>query len=265
MNYWRMSFRCGTGGYEMWEKCFNEEVAAITYYPLTKIDLSKYPQFEPRQKWQKLAPAQYASLKRFVYEFKKNDIIFVKKGPYIVGKGRISGNYKFDKNSTIICPNHEPWHHCVPVKWDLVFIPIRLLLGAEQYTVYPLNYSKVELIQKAQSEEKGKVQILEGEEGAVSMAEIKFRKRNRALISAKKLNSNGCCEACGFNYQEFFKGVKKDHLVAHHKYPIGLREKPEVTKLEDIALVCSNCHTVIHSETPIISLTRLKKMVKKDI
>ncbi len=32
MNYWRMAFRIGDRGYEMWQDCYNRGIAAIGYY-----------------------------------------------------------------------------------------------------------------------------------------------------------------------------------------------------------------------------------------
>ena len=266
MNYWRMSFRCGNRGYEMWEKCLSEEVAAITYTPFLYTDLSKHNHFEPNNKWKALAAAQYASLRRFVYEIKRDDVIFVKRGKYIYGKGVVSGKYKFVRNTNLICPNgKEPWCHHMPVKWEKDFMPIKLSLGAEQFTVKSLDLSQVNLILKQEEEAKKQDKKFEVSEGEKYEAEVTFRKRNRAIIEAKKLNSNGNCEVCGFNYSKFFKGFTKNHLVAHHLFPIALRKKSNITKLDDIALVCSNCHTAIHSENPMLRIDSLRRKLNRNI
>jgi predicted HNH restriction endonuclease len=259
-----MAFRCGKGGYEMWEKCLDLGVAAITYGPLTDIDLSKYGKFEPRKYWKDLAPAQKVSLKRFAYKFKVGDIIYTKKGTMIVGRGIVSGKYRFVKNTTLSCPNNkEYWHHQIPVKWENDFIPIKILLGAEQFTVVPLDTSQVNSIFKEVTKAKKIEKINEVNEGNKYKKEVTFRKRNRAIIEAKKLNSDGTCEVCKFNFSKFYKGISKNHLVAHHLYPFALRNKARITRIEDIALVCSNCHFTIHSENPIIGIKVLSERVIK--
>jgi hypothetical protein len=98
MKTWRMSFRCGDRGFKMWSRCFELGVAAITYRPLARVDLSKYPQGEPKDLWAKLQPSQSASLKRIAYEMKKGDVIYVKEGPMIVSRGVVTGPYKFDSS-----------------------------------------------------------------------------------------------------------------------------------------------------------------------
>lgn len=263
MNYWRMSFRCGIRGFEMFEYCINEKVAAITYFPLDQTDLSQYSYLEPRDLWKQLKPTQQKSLKRFAYEIKKGDIIYVKQGVHIVGRGIVNGKYLFTRETSIIDPNAKiPWCHHIPIRWDKEFIPIKLLLGAEQFTVKPLNASQVDLITQRQSEVKAAEEKFIALEGDKYKAEVTFRKRNRALIEAKKSNSDGNCEVCGFNFTKFYRGFSKYCLVAHHLNPIGNRETGSQTSIDDIALLCPNCHIAVHTEDPPMKLEKLKKRIK---
>jgi hypothetical protein len=43
MTVWRMSFRVGNQGYEMWPECLRLGAAGITYIPLAKTDPSRRP------------------------------------------------------------------------------------------------------------------------------------------------------------------------------------------------------------------------------
>jgi len=141
MTSWRMSFRVGTRGYEMWPHCRNLGIAAITYSALSTVDLSKHEQYEPRNRWSELAPSQKASLGRVAYEMTEGDVIYVKQGQHIVGKGIVQGAkgkpaYRFRLH--FLRPPVEgepPWLHQVPVAWQPDFPEIPLLLGAEQLTV----------------------------------------------------------------------------------------------------------------------------------
>ena len=154
MNHWRMSFRVGNHGYEMWPKCVRLGVAAITYYPLERTDLRVYPKFEPHKLWKQLAVSQKVSLRRVVYEMQGGDIIYVKKGPKIVGKGVIQGSpnrraYQFDSRFQITDPQGVPWAHQVRVDWAGEFPEIDILLGSEQYTVKNLTEQEVARIEEA--------------------------------------------------------------------------------------------------------------------
>lgn len=101
MNAWRMSFRAGTGGEEMWPHCHRLGVAVIEYGPVDDVDLSRYSPGEPRAAWSQLAPSQQASLRRFVYEMDVGDLIYVKQGPKIAGKGVVTSHYQFDKKNRV--------------------------------------------------------------------------------------------------------------------------------------------------------------------
>ena len=140
----------------MWPKCRELGVAAITYEPIEKIDLSKHRSGEPRRLWKKLAPAQSASLSRVAYEMKAGDVIFVKEGRQIVGKGIVTGSYTFDAKFRIVDPNGYVWPHQVPVDWEVGFPEVDLLLGAELFAVKPLSKANAEKILGLAAANKGK-------------------------------------------------------------------------------------------------------------
>jgi len=148
MATWRMAFRCGNRGPSLWSECFQLGVAAITYEPLARVDLSAHPEGEPKALWAKLAPTQKASLRRVAYEMKSGDVIYVKEGPKIISRGEVTGPYRFDSQFRIVDHEHGlPWAHHVPVKWQADFPEIRVLLGAEQVTVMPLGDADIEKVQ----------------------------------------------------------------------------------------------------------------------
>jgi hypothetical protein len=129
MTVWRMSFRCGYRGYEMWPHCRKLGVAAITYDPLADVDLSKYARDEPEELWAQLKASQKGSLRNVAYEMKPGDVIYVKQGLQIVGKGIVRGSYQFDYKRRLVDPYRNVWAHQVPVDWESDFEPIDILLA----------------------------------------------------------------------------------------------------------------------------------------
>jgi len=161
MTTWRMSFRVGNHGYEMWPQCLRLGVAAITYDPLSETDLSKYSKGEPKDLWERLEPTQKASLRRVVYEMKAGDVIYVKQGPKIIDKGIVKGPgkgnaYYFDSGFRLCEPNGTPWAHQVAVDWSTDFPEIRMLLGGEQVTVKELSPDEVRKVEEAAGALQGK-------------------------------------------------------------------------------------------------------------
>ena len=89
-----------------------------------------------------------------------------------------------------------------------------------------------------------------------------FKYRNRDLIAAKKAKSDYTCEICNFNFMSFYGPVGEQFIEAHHLQPIS--EGSRVSTVDDIILVCSNCHSMIHKKTPPYRIEDIKSMIKKD-
>lgn len=263
MTIWRMAFRVGPRGHEMWPLCLSLGVAAITYDPLVYTNLSKYSKYEPRNLWAKLKPTQKASLGRVAYRMKKGDIIYVKHGDKIICRGIVKDKYKFDSKQRIIDPNGTPWSHQVPVKWENNFPQVTILLGGEQVTVLELKQEQLEKLKVSLNKTKEANKLKEALEGEIIKGEALFRSRNRALIQAKKENSDYRCEVCGFNFYETYGNIGKDFIIAHHLKPLSTRRSPSKTTIDDIALLCANCHAMAHKGNSLLTLQELRKHFKK--
>jgi hypothetical protein len=96
-------------------------------------------------------------------------------------------------------------------------------------------------------------------EGDCHRAEAMFRSRNRKLIAEKKRLSQGKCTVCEFDFNATYQGLKRDLLVAHHAKPIGKRTKATRTMLEDIDVLCPNCHAAVHPQDPPLSAGQLRQ------
>lgn len=259
MTSWRMAFRDRDGGYEMWPQCLSLEVAAITYSPLTNVDLSKYPQGEPKQLWAKLFPSQKYSLRQIAYVMKKGDVIYAKQGSYIVGKGIVKGSYQFDATLSIVDSHDTQWAHQIPVKWQSNFVAVKISLGDQpRYTVRKLSESD---LSKLEAETKVMIRK-EALEGQAYRKEATFRRRNRALIQAKKANSDYCCEVCTFNFERTYGSIGREYIIAHHIEPLFKRSSQSKTELKDIALLCGNCHAIVHTKNPPLSPEQLRKLLR---
>ncbi|MGG5143871.1 MULTISPECIES: HNH endonuclease [Alcaligenes] len=103
---------------------------------------------------------------------------------------------------------------------------------------------------------------IQAEEGSVSLEEHLKRERNTALVKAKKANvlrATGrlACEACSFDFAVTYGEVGNDFCEVHHTKPLGSRNGSETTSLQDLAVLCSNCHSIIHRTKPMWSVAAL--------
>jgi hypothetical protein len=109
MAVWRMAFRDYTDGPSFWLQCQQRGVATITYNAVADIDFSQHPTDQPTPGWAGLQPAEKGCLRHFVRGMAAGDLIYVKEGPLIVGRGIVISNYQFNAADPIVVPGvHAP-------------------------------------------------------------------------------------------------------------------------------------------------------------
>ena len=85
----------------------------------------------------------------------------------------------------------------------------------------------------------------ESEEGKWFYAMHRFRERDRGLVQKKKASvTNPICECCKFDFSKTYPNLGDGFIECHHRIPINQGER--ITRLEDLALVCANCHRMLH-------------------
>jgi len=112
------------------------------------------------------------------------------------------------------------------------------------------------------------VDYAEAPEGRILTRIHRVRERDSKLRASKKasvLAATGKldCEACNFNFSVAYGDHGADFIEVHHLTP--LHELPEhtKTKLEDLALLCSNCHRMVHRQRQWLSLGELRALLKR--
>jgi len=74
------------------------------------------------------------------------------------------------------------------------------------------------------------------------------RSRNGALRQAALQAAHGTCAACAKNFASLLGGLGSAVLEVHHRRQLSSYEVPAVTSIEELAVVCANCHALIHSD-----------------
>lgn len=90
--------------------------------------------------------------------------------------------------------------------------------------------------------------------------------RNPKLVKRKKesvLRKMGSlkCEVCGFDFLKFYGELGEGYIECHHLVPLAELKVETTTKLSDLALVCANCHRMIHRGKPLLSIEELRSMI----
>lgn len=105
----------------------------------------------------------------------------------------------------------------------------------------------------------------EGEavEGRILFREHRVRERDPSLVRKRKvavLKAHGrlACEVCDLDFGERYGVLGTGFIEAHHTVPLALGSV-RVTKAEDLALVCANCHRMIHRARPMLTVEQLRE------
>lgn len=93
------------------------------------------------------------------------------------------------------------------------------------------------------------------------------RERDPKIIEAKKkqvLKETGRlkCEVCGFDFREKYGELGENFAEAHHKTPLSAVEDKIETTLDDLAILCSNCHRMVHRTNPMESIEQFRERLR---
>ncbi|WP_394230911.1 HNH endonuclease [Bacillus thuringiensis] len=97
-----------------------------------------------------------------------------------------------------------------------------------------------------------------------------YRERNSKLIRTvkdkfkSKNNGKLFCEICKFDYKEKYGELGEDYIEGHHVIPVSELKEGSKTKVEDIILVCANCHRMLHRKRPWLSKEQLKEILQSN-
>lgn len=85
--------------------------------------------------------------------------------------------------------------------------------------------------------------------------------RNAALVKQVKLSKPNSCEVCGVDLSERYGSIGSGYIEAHHLRPMSSLKgvKAELDPVRDFAVLCPNCHRMVHKSGLIDDLERFKK------
>ena len=102
-------------------------------------------------------------------------------------------------------------------------------------------------------------------EGGRALATHLRRERSRQLTEAKRrtqIAEQGQlqCEGCDLTAAQLPKKIGEACFEVHHRAPLGSMLAASATKLNDLAILCANCHRLIHRTNPLINVKALRKL-----
>jgi 5-methylcytosine-specific restriction protein A len=97
-------------------------------------------------------------------------------------------------------------------------------------------------------------------EGASKTVSVNVYERN-AKARKKCIAHHGYnCSVCDFNFREEYGSIGENFIHVHHVIPLGeIRKEYELDPVKDLIPICPNCHAMIHSTQPALTVSQLKR------
>jgi 5-methylcytosine-specific restriction protein A len=88
------------------------------------------------------------------------------------------------------------------------------------------------------------------------------RLRRKKIIETRRRGLPIACEVCQFDFGRVYGSHGLDYIECHHRIPLHVTGQTQ-TRLADLALLCSNCHRMIHHGKQWLTVEELKDIYDK--
>ncbi|MEV0187217.1 HNH endonuclease [Kitasatospora purpeofusca] len=114
----------------------------------------------------------------------------------------------------------------------------------------------------------GDINEFEAREGRVIAREHLRRERDGKLKKQKikavlKGGGSLACEVCSFDFEAVYGQRGAGYIECHHIVPLHVVGE-STTRLSDLALICSNCHRMIHRQAPWPTPMELRELLQPE-
>ncbi|MGY1602373.1 HNH endonuclease [Geodermatophilus sp. SYSU D00815] len=85
--------------------------------------------------------------------------------------------------------------------------------------------------------------------------------RQQKIDAVRAAGGEVACEVCGFDFEQTYGERGRQYIEVHHRTPLHVTGRTR-TKLHELALLCSNCHRIIHRYQPWLTVDQLIGLVR---
>lgn len=87
------------------------------------------------------------------------------------------------------------------------------------------------------------------------------RLRRRKIESVLVRGGSLTCETCGFDFEVTYGERGRGYIECHHVVPLHATAGLRSTRLSDLALLCANCHRMVHARPPWLTPKDLRSLL----
>ncbi|MEA0907782.1 HNH endonuclease [Xanthomonas campestris pv. campestris] len=99
-------------------------------------------------------------------------------------------------------------------------------------------------------------------EGLKSTIVVNAYERNHFARSKCLAHYGYSCAVCSFNFEIMYGELGKNYIHVHHIVPISeIKKEYVVDPIKDLIPLCPNCHAMIHSVQPCLTVNQLRNLL----
>ncbi|MBN9499301.1 MAG: HNH endonuclease [Alphaproteobacteria bacterium] len=91
------------------------------------------------------------------------------------------------------------------------------------------------------------------------------RLREKKIAAVLKLKGELTCEVCDFSFEKVYGERGTRFIECHHVVPLSELTPGSKTKLNDLALICANCHRMIHVRRPWVGVADMRSIIGSNV
>jgi 5-methylcytosine-specific restriction protein A len=100
-------------------------------------------------------------------------------------------------------------------------------------------------------------------EGAVRKITVSVFERDRRAREACIKKHGTRCAVCKMSFAEIYGEIGNRFIHVHHKKPLAAtRSKYSINPVKDLVPVCPNCHAMLHTSEPPLSINELREIIR---
>jgi len=101
-------------------------------------------------------------------------------------------------------------------------------------------------------------------EGSTQMVTVNRYERNAMAREACIEHYGARCAVCRFDFSRVYGEIGAGYINVHHLRDLAMiGEEYEVDPIQDLRPVCPNCHAMLHTEIPAMTIEALRKIVAR--
>ncbi len=246
-----------------------KNVSTLSDQEIYELHRRAWPQAKERG-----ASADSKVLRKFWHDIAEGDIVVARRGrKCIAAIGTVKSKPYYDpkKAKSSFAPD-LPYPNHLDIKWDDEPRDVQFakqVFGMQ--TVHSITRQALEELLERKQKSKGSTypdDVTNDDdyiEGGRKSVIVNAYERSPAARSACLKEHGYHCAVCDMLFADVYGEIGINFIHVHHNNPIAARKKEyRVNPTRDLTPVCPNCHAMLHSSDPPLTIMALRRIVKQN-